>query len=329
MPEVSVLLCAYNSMEYLPEAVQSVLDSNGIDLELILVNDGSTDGTSSYLDSLDDPRLKCVHLSNNLGIAAAANEGLKHCSADYIARMDADDICLPNRLKEQVDFLRSHLEYDVVCTKVELTNTEFRQDGYKLYVEWSNRLTYHDAMYAHRYRDSPIINPSCCFRRSVVERFGNYKVDVPEDYEFWLRLFEAGVKVAKLDSVGLIWRDHSRRLTRNHNDYSDESFSLVKFEYLKREWNIRLRDRQVFIWGKSSNARDWHKRLSAEGFPIAGFVDFTSGSWKGLPLLSIEEGLRLKNAFYLITVRNRVGGPLNQEALEERGMSAFNDFYFL
>ncbi|TNE31197.1 MAG: glycosyltransferase family 2 protein [Bacteroidetes bacterium] len=329
MPELSVLLCTYNSRQYLPDAVNSVLRSEGVDLELILVNDGSTDGTEEYTNSIRDSRVKVIHLDENRGIAEAANVGLRHCSTKYIARMDSDDLCSPDRLKAQLEFLEAHPEFDVVCTKVELTDADFRQDGYKLYVDWCNGLMTHELMYAHRYRDSPIVNPSACYRKSAIDRFGDYKTGVPEDYEFWLRLFEGGVKMAKLDRVGLVWRDHSHRLTRNHSDYSDSAFSEVKLDYLRREWASRFENRPVYIWGKSRNARDWHMRLTESGLPVAGFVDFTSGTWKGLPLLSIDEGLKLKGAFFLITVRNRVGGPLIQEALEERGMEAGEDFYFM
>lgn len=327
-PEVSVLLSSFNGMPHLPHAVESVLNSENVSLELILINDGSTDETSHYLSSIVDSRVHVLHLNENRGIARAANEGLHLCRAKYIARMDADDLCTPHRLRQQVDYLNNHPEVGVISTQVELGKAEFRQEGYQLYAEWTNGLLTHEVMYQSRYRDSPVVNPSACFRAELIQEYGDYKTDVPEDYEFWMRLFEGGVRFAKLDIVGVYWRDHSDRLTRNHVDYSDASFRAVKVDYFTREWKEKGIDRPLFVWGKKSTARDAHRELTKAGIEVDGFVDFESGKWKGLPVLSIEEALDVENAFFWIAVRNRVGSVLIEKALKQRGRSPSQDFYF-
>lgn len=326
---LSVLLCSYNAMAYLPNAVSSVLDSKGVEFELIVVNDGSTDGTKAYLDSLNDSRLKVIHLPVNRGIAHAANVGLQHCTGEFIARMDADDICSPYRLLRQVEYLLNHTEVGVVCTQVELSEADFRQEGYQWYVQWTNRLNSHEEMHNQRYRDSPVVNPSACFRTQLIREFGNYKEDVPEDYEFWLRLFEGGVKFEKLNFNGILWRDHASRLTRNHPDYFDEAFTQVKVQYFSREWRKRSLGRPLYIWGKNALGRDWHKALKSMGIPVDGFVDFERGIWKELPMLSIEEALEKTEIFYLIAVRNRKGGALIEEALLINGLQPEVDYYFV
>jgi glycosyltransferase involved in cell wall biosynthesis len=106
-PRVSILMTVYNGMPYLPAAIESMLKQTFQDFEFIIVNDGSTDGTVAYLDSLADPRIHVVHRENG-GTAAAANQGLQHCRGEYIARMDSDDISLPHRLATQVAFLDQH-----------------------------------------------------------------------------------------------------------------------------------------------------------------------------------------------------------------------------
>lgn len=315
-------------MPYLRDCLQSIFSIDEVEWELVVVDDGSTDHTNAYLSTLDDTRIKIVTLEKNGGIAAAANKGLQHCSADLIARIDSDDLLLPGRLKAQVEYFKNHPEVGVVATQAELTETDFAQDGYQFYVGWSNALKTNQEMYAHRFRDSPIINPSVAFRKALVQKYGGYKLNVPEDYEFWLRLWSEGVIMHKLPIQGVVWRDHSKRLTRNHSDYSSSSFDEVKLEYIHKEWTQKMDNRPVYIWGKSKNARDWHERLSSVGIEVAGFVDFNSGTWRNLPVLSNSEALAL-DVFFFITLRDRKGTALLQKALLERGRKASDDYYFL
>ena len=117
MPRLSVLMTVYNGMPYLPAAVESILGQTFADFEFIIVNDGSTDATVEYLAGLTDPRIQIVHRENG-GTAAAANEGLTHCSGEYLARVDADDISLPTRFAEQVAFLDVNNEVGLVGTQM-------------------------------------------------------------------------------------------------------------------------------------------------------------------------------------------------------------------
>ncbi|NVK29210.1 MAG: glycosyltransferase [Flavobacteriia bacterium] len=328
MPRVSVLMCAYNAYPYVVEAVQSVLDSSFPDFQFLIVNDGSTDTTSSFLRSMNDPRIEVVELESNCGIARAANIGLEKCTGEYIVRFDADDVMHPDRIQKSIDFLDAHPEVDVVCSKVELTEASFQQDGYVHYVEWTNSLLTNEDMLASRFRDSPIVNPSVCFRRSIIEECGAYNVNVPEDYEFWMRLWSKGVKFHKVNETLLTWRDHSNRLTRNHIDYEDGAFFEVKLKYFVEEWRRVSNGRKLFHWGKNKNAARWQSRLNSLSIDSGGFIDFQSGEWKGLPLLDIQTALEMSNAFFLIHVRDRKGGALIREALLSKGFVQGEDFYF-
>ena len=93
MTQVTVGLNVYNAMPYLPEAVDSLLNQTLQDFQLIIVNDGSTDGSSDYLESLTDPRIQLIHQENG-GCNVASNVVIKLCNTPYLARMDADDIAL-------------------------------------------------------------------------------------------------------------------------------------------------------------------------------------------------------------------------------------------
>src|ERR1700740_1969587 len=104
MADVAVLMTVYNGMPYLPRAVESVLEQTFRDFRFVIVNDGSIDGTVQYLAGITDPRVLVLHQAKR-GTGAAANHGLKHCNADFVARMDADDVALSGRLEAQLDFL--------------------------------------------------------------------------------------------------------------------------------------------------------------------------------------------------------------------------------
>src|SRR5882757_7271659 len=103
-PKVTVLMPAYNAGKYIGEAISSVLGQSFVDFELLIVNDGSTDDTEKIIRSFHDSRIVMIRQENK-GVSAALNLGLAHARAPYIARFDADDICLPNRLKVQYEFI--------------------------------------------------------------------------------------------------------------------------------------------------------------------------------------------------------------------------------
>jgi len=101
---ITVLMPAYNAGSYIREAIVSILEQTYTDFELLIVNDGSTDNTISVVMSFNDPRIVLVNKDHH-GIAAALNTGLRLCDTYYIARFDADDICMPDRLEKQFNFL--------------------------------------------------------------------------------------------------------------------------------------------------------------------------------------------------------------------------------
>ncbi|HGF9542707.1 TPA: glycosyltransferase family 2 protein, partial [Acinetobacter baumannii] len=113
---VSVVLPAYNAELYLKEAIDSVLSQTFTDFELIILNDGSIDRTEEIILSYNDSRIVYVKNEKNLGLIGTLNKGINLAKGKYIARMDADDICLPERFKKQVDFLEKNNEIDLIGT---------------------------------------------------------------------------------------------------------------------------------------------------------------------------------------------------------------------
>lgn len=107
IPKITVLIPVYNGMPFVVDAVESVLNQTFQDFELLIINDGSTDGTADFLNSLRDNRIRIIHQENR-GYLRTINSGFQGASAEWVARLDADDIALSNRLEKQYEFILAH-----------------------------------------------------------------------------------------------------------------------------------------------------------------------------------------------------------------------------
>lgn len=185
-PSVSVLLPVYNGERYLRQAIASICNQSWTDVELIVVDDGSTDNTPIILAECAacDQRLVLLRHVENRGIVAALNAGLAHARGEYVARQDADDWSFPNRLAKQVQFLNDHPHIAVVGTAA------FTLPGPDSPRQIWRRPT-HPALLGWRLLFSnPLIHTSVLFRRQVIAEAGGYSMQFPyaEDYDLWTRL---------------------------------------------------------------------------------------------------------------------------------------------
>lgn len=201
MPRVSVLMTVYNGMPYLPGAVDSVLRQTLRDLELVIVDDGSTDATPRYLTRLSDPRVRVLTQANS-GTAAAANFGLAHCSAPYLARMDADDISLPHRLHRQVEFLENHPEVGLVGAQIAPLGTGGVGNSLRL-------PTTHEGIFADLMAGRHGMAHSCIMlRTALLKSIGGYwKLPLQDAWDMMLRMGEAS-RLANIDEVLHHYRVH-------------------------------------------------------------------------------------------------------------------------
>lgn len=215
VPTVSVLLPVYNAERYLRDSVQSVLDQTFRDFELIAVNDGSTDRSLEILESFarDDSRIRIVSRSNT-GIVGALNDGLRECAGALIARMDADDISLPQRFAQQVKYLQEHADCVLVGSRVLLIDP----DGAPIR-PWVDQLDHETIDRAHLDREWPVVHPAVMMRREAVERVGGYRQRYAtlEDLDLFLRLAEVG-KLANLPEILLHYRQHFSSICHLHSD---------------------------------------------------------------------------------------------------------------
>ena len=234
MPSVSVLMPCYNCSGTIDSALDSIFHQTISDYEIVAVDDGSSDSTLKILQqhSTNDNRLKIIPIDHT-GIVGALNHGLEHCSAPYIARMDSDDIAHPERLEMQVSFLNENPQIGLVSCRVEGFPAQDVREGFQVYLDWLNGLLSDEEIKTQIFIESPLPHPSVLFRAGIIQEVGSYlDHGWPEDYDLWLRMYNAGVKFTKLPEVLLRWREYPDRLTRTDSRYSLENFLRAKAHYL-------------------------------------------------------------------------------------------------
>lgn len=276
MPRVSVVLPARNAEDTLQRAAQSCLGQSYSDLELIIVDDGSTDRTTSIASDLEksDCRVSFVRFDVSVGVSGAIEKGRQLASGSLIARMDADDVSHPERIEKQVKLLDSDPTLAGCGTSVRLVGAPAADPGRGLseHVRWLNGLNESDQLAAERFIDSPIANPTSVVRASVLDSLGGYfDPDWAEDYDLWLRFLEAGEKLLNLPQILFDWHDSKTRLTRSSERYSPERFSQAKAHYIAR-LPLAL-ERRVEIAGAGPIGKRLARDLASEGVSVHRFYE--------------------------------------------------------
>src|SRR3990172_5858266 len=292
-PAISVLMPCYNAASTMDEAVESILDQTFTDLELIAVDDGSTDDTRRHLQSWAQQDRRVVVLPRSHGgLVDALQAGLSACRAPLVARMDADDRSSPDRLGRQFAALEAHPEVAGVGCLVEGVPSQDVRPGSQMYIEWLNGLVPREAIAREIFVESPLAHPSVVMQRSWLERVGGYQDrGWPEDYDLWLRLHLAGARFAKVPEVLVGWREHPVRATRTDRRYSVENFLRAKAHYLTL--GPLVGRESLLIWGAGQMGRRLSKHLLRGGAPLRAFIDIDPAKIgrmrRGVPIVGVEE----------------------------------------
>lgn len=265
-----------NAAATLPAALDSVLRQTEQAWELLAIDDGSTDDSTAILTAYArrDPRIRVLPAPRR-GLVPALNAGLHAAAGHFAARLDADDVCLDNRLAQQRRHLESHPDVGLVASRVSFGGDPVRAAGYARYVAWTNQLLTHEAISLARFVESPLAHPSVMFRRQLVDDGRGYaEGDFPEDYDLWLRWLEAGVRMEKLATTLLIWNDCPTRVSRRDPRYTKDAFYRLKARYLAR-WLARHNPRHpdITLWGAGRVTRKRARHLLDHGIAVTAFVD--------------------------------------------------------
>jgi glycosyltransferase involved in cell wall biosynthesis len=273
LPRVSVLLPARNAEATLRPAVRSILRQSFRDLELVAVDDGSTDGTAAILAeaAAADPRV-CVLRGPGQGIVAALEAGRARCSGELVARMDADDVAHPARLADQIAALDADPSLDGLGCNVAMFPSQSVGEGMRLYVGWLNALHRAEDVARERFVESPLVHPAVTLRARTLDEAGGYvERGWPEDYDLWLTLLGRGARLANLPAVRLFWRDHGKRLTRTDPRYGKARHVALKARHLA-EGPLAAR-KSCAIWGAGKTGRALGRALAAEGIAIEWWAE--------------------------------------------------------
>ena len=239
-PLVSVLMPVYNTAPYLSEAMDSMLHQTFKDYELIVLDDCSPDNAEEILDAYDDSRIVRYKGENNVGLSNVLNVGIEMARGKYIARMDSDDISLPNRLQIQVDYLEAHSEIDLVSVGMRLFGAKE-----SVWIRERNPEKVKIEALFH----SPVLHASSMWRKDSFERHGlrfRQEMVPAEDYDLWTRAMLKGLKLVNLPEVLYEYRIHEAQATVQTDKTAAKSRE-VQMAYLHESLpSLSDRNREAF-----------------------------------------------------------------------------------
>lgn len=237
---ISVIMSVYNAEKYLRESIESILHQTYSDFEFIIINDCSNDGSQSIIEEYTqkDNRIVLINNSANLGLTINLNKAITVAKNEFIARMDADDVSLPDRFKRQLDFFKSNPDIDVLgtyCTDIdELGNVIGERKVPKTNKDITQMI----------HIINPICHPTVMFRKEKLKKIGFYneKYKVVQDYDLWLRCSANDIMMHNLSEYLLKYR-------------------INDGYYGRKSWKYRMTDFKIRYSGYKRLKLPLHKRV--------------------------------------------------------------------
>lgn len=248
MPKLSVITTVFNAEAYLRESLDSVFNQDFDDFELILVNDGCTDGSRDIMiEYAGRVNVRLLENQYNEGCPFGRNRALIAATGEYVAVHDADDISLPERFSQEVEFLDKHKNVTFMgshAIKISHTGSTLgtmhyppptTEDGFKCIV---------------RYKLNPIIDPSCMFRRETILQHGGYNMDAElrtvQDFDLWCRLLAQGYHMSNIQHPLIKYRINPKSITRKERGKQIEATDLVWARFRRKNFPTVTLRRDLF-----------------------------------------------------------------------------------
>ena len=232
-PLVSVLLPVYNGERFLGEAIDSMLAQTFTDFELIIVNDGSTDGTARIISeyAARDGRILPLRHASNRGQASALNSGLAEARGDCIAGMDADDISLPERLGKQADYLQAHPDIGAIGIGGRIVDADLRKLDSQTYPQDHAQIVLNLFLGMKSF-----LGAGAMVRRKLLLAVGGYDPSaLVRDWELWSRLAST-TRFANMPGELYLYRQHDASMTATLNPQLTENWHAIQAAWLDRLW---------------------------------------------------------------------------------------------
>ncbi len=330
MPTVSVLLPVRDGEATLPAAIESIESQTFTDFEVVAVDDGSTDGSAEILDAwrARDARV-CVVRQDPGGIVSALEAGRSLARGRYLARMDADDVALPDRFEAQFALMEANPDWAVCGGHIEYFPPESMRDGALRYQRWLNSLETPNHVERDLFVECPLAHPTFFMRADSVQAAGGYADrGWPEDYDLLMRLWERGGRLGVVPRTLLRWREGSDRLSRNDPTYSQDAFRRCKVRYLL-ETLARNRD-GVVVWGAGPLGKAFAREVQSAGGEVRAFIDLdprkVGQTIHGATVFGPEGIHSLTGAFCVASVGQEGARAEIRESLIEAGWRETEDF---
>lgn len=330
--EITVLMPVRNGGATLQTAVTSILNQSYENFELLIIDDHSSDSALANL-ATDDPRIRTVSNPGD-GLIDALNFGLHSARGNWIARMDADDIALTNRLKVQLDYAKANPDIGVIGTQVRIFRDSSDglsqpNDGYRHYEQWLNGLLKPEQIQRELFIESPIPHPSAFFKKDLLIEVGGYRdMGWAEDYDLWMRLSEIGVRMAKPPGILLHWRDHDQRYSRTSSQCQPEQFLRLKAFFLSRRFQ---QHKQVTLWGAGPGGKRLFDHLNTYGTQVSQFIDVhprrIGGHARDRPVRSVNDIINIHEPVIVAVGARGVRGEI-RSALQSVGFIEGETFLF-
>ncbi len=248
-------MSVYNAESFVAQAIQSVLNQTFSDFEFLIFEDKSTDSSREIVRSYADPRIRLVENTVNLGLTNNLAAGMTMACGEFIARMDADDICIPNRLECQLAYLDAHPDVSVLGSAV----TYFDESG-KEFV--AHQPLEHEEIKCTLFYGFTMLHPSVMMRKGDFEKHGlNYDPAFPvaQDHDLWTRAIRR-LRFANLHSPHLKMREHENKLGRTRRSMQQELSDLVRVRQLN-ELGLAVTSRQLQLFSEFlTEAAQWSVR---------------------------------------------------------------------
>jgi len=238
-PKITVILPTYNCELYVKSAVESILNQSFTDFEFLIIDDASTDGTIQILKNFNDQRIQLIEKPFNTGYTESLNLGLKFAKGEYIARMDGDDISLPDRFAKQIAYLEAHPEV-VLCA------TAYKFIGREPFFDFPEN---HDAIKVSFLKGNCICHPSVMLRKCLLDAHGityDTSKEPAEDYDLWIRLLSIG-KLYILPEILLEYRVYSNQVSTERFIEQKQIDIALRFRLLEQlEFKFNIEEYNFF-----------------------------------------------------------------------------------
>ncbi len=286
---VSILLPVRDAATTLPACLRSILRQTERRWQCVAVDDGSRDASGEILRAaaLRDDRFRILSRPAR-GLVASLQEGLAHCRAPVVARMDADDCMHRERLEAQLDWLERHPELSAVGCRVRIFPRASLRDGRRRYETWLNGLGDPASIRRDAFVECPVAHPTLAIRSHVLRAFGYRDLGWPEDYDLILRLLAADHLLAIHPRRLLAWRDGPGRLSRRAPEYSLERFTACRAAHLAA--GPLGAGSQYVLWGHGPTGRKLRRALLLHGKRASHIIEVhprrLGGEIHGAPVVS-------------------------------------------